>query len=199
MTLSALVAVNYTSVHNSHRVLPYTGNRLTFGSVRMCFPDKTGEIFPVYTTKVNRRSIYIGLPTLNLGTRWIGVVSITPRPLYSRGRSRVLSGCEEKQSPKPVWTFCGRKMSLYPTDNLTLKENIALGRINNLVFVMESQFVFCDVGLKYLNAIDIQYADIFSLYCLMLTELKYILQTSCSKNSALFTGFHNENNSKGQL
>ena len=88
-------------------------------------------------------------------------------------------------------------MSITPTDILTLKENIALDVINNLVFVMEAQF-FCDVGSKYLIAIGIQFGDIFSLYCLMFTELRFTLQTSFSVNIAEFTGFRKRNHFKGQ-
>jgi hypothetical protein len=98
----------------------------------------TDEIFPAYAINVYRESIYIGLPPLNLGTKWSGVVSITPRPPYSRGKTRVIISFEEEQSPEPVWTFCEREMSLTPTDILIRKENIALHGINNLFFVMGS-------------------------------------------------------------
>jgi hypothetical protein len=41
---------------------------------------------------------------LNLGTRWRWVVSFTPRPFYSQGKSLVAIGEEAGRAPKPLWT-----------------------------------------------------------------------------------------------
>jgi hypothetical protein len=53
-----------------------------------------------------------------------------------------------KNSPQSWSGRFWKENITYPADILTLKENIALDGINNLAFVKESQFIFCDVGSK---------------------------------------------------
>jgi hypothetical protein len=52
---------------------------------------------------------------LSLGTRWMSVVNITPRPLYPQERTLLQIEYEAGWAPEPVWTFRRGEKALVPT------------------------------------------------------------------------------------
>jgi hypothetical protein len=69
---------------------------------------------PVHAVKTysgRRRTVLI---TLNLRTRWRGMVNITPRPLYPREIDPVPTEDEPAWIPELVWPFRRREKSVVP-------------------------------------------------------------------------------------
>jgi hypothetical protein len=57
---------------------------------------------------------------LDLGTKWRGVVSFTPRPLYPRGKNPLHPLHRRLSGPQSRTGRCGEEKNLTPTENQTL-------------------------------------------------------------------------------
>jgi len=66
--------------------------------------------------------------TLNLGARYRGVVSITPRPHYTLEINPVPTGQEAVWVPERVWTFWRREKYLAPVRSVQLDYTIPVRR-----------------------------------------------------------------------